>query len=303
MSKYRTTRIFALQAANHDYSFGPKEKMTRFQKIVRAILIAPAVVLFLMPSFRLGIQQHKAPAFTVPDKVKLGTVFTVPVDASLQSIQVEGQALPQIKAHSPTLLAAARSMPFLDLVLIYKGPAKHLSLKSLLPNFEHPKFDVYSKRIVVEAAAAAEATDPDDVFVKPDASGLNRADGVAQVSCWSTPKTELLPEKPSRKPHHLPIRFATLTAAGSGEVVKIDSNPIGKNLTVYHGGGLYTRYFELKEAHVKKGDRIEAGQDIGMISVGTWRHPIKGKWDIHLGATDINLPSFLALSAELCDSK
>ena len=316
-NQFRTNRVFAMQSAAYDDLFGPREKLTRVQKIIRAILITPGILLFLLPSFRIGTQIQRPPTFEVPDKVVKGSVFTVPEDASLQTIMLGGQALPEIKSKNPALLAVAKTEPTMDLVLIYKRPTKELSLKSLLPKFEHPSFEVYSKQIAVEPAPTpapeptihskkgkAKETAAVATIYPPDANLMSKTDGLANAACWTEPKTIKIPQKPNRDWHHLPVEYANLTSMAAGEVVRVEGLKGGaKNIVVYHGGGLFSRYLELKDVLVRKGDKIQAGQELGMMSLGTWRTPIKPRWDIWLGMTEINPPSFLALSSQLCDSK
>lgn len=312
MSKFKTNKIFALQTASYDYGFGPRQKMTRFQKIVRGILVTPGVLLFLLPSFKIGLGLQRPPAFEVPDKVTKGSVFTVPVDPTLQTIMLEGKSLPEIKGSKPALLAVAKTEPSMDLVLIYKGPERKFSPKNLLPKLEHPTFEVFAKQIAVEAPPTEpepqpgkkkkESTPP--TVYEPDPALMSRTDGAAQAACWSEPKTNVLPQKPNRDYRRLPVQYANLTAMAPGEVVKIDSLKGGaKNVVVYHGGGLFSRYLELRETLVRKGEKVQGGQELGMLSLGTWRTPIKPRWDIYLGTTELNPQNFLALSTQLCDSK
>lgn len=308
--KFKTNRIFALQAASYDGLYGPRAKMTRFQKIVRGILIAPGVLLFLLPSFKLGLQHQRPPAFEVPDKVIKGSVFTVPVDPALEAITIGGQTLPQIKGPKPALLAVANSDSSLSLVLIYKGPERKISLDRILPKLEHPSFDVFSKQIVVEPAPVAPEPPKKKesaplVVHELDPTLMARNDGAAQASCWTEPKTNVLPEKPNRDRRRLPVQYANLTSMAAGEVVKVESIKTSgsKNVVVYHGGGLFSRYLDLKETLVRKGDKIQTGQEVGMLSLGTWRTPLKPRWDIYLGSTELNPQNFLALSSQLCDSK
>jgi hypothetical protein len=310
MGKYKTTRMFAVQVENFDGLYGPRMKMTRFQKIVRGILITPGVLLFLLPSFKLGLQHQRPPAFEIPDKVTKGSVFTVPIDDSLETITLDGQSLPAIKGPKPALLAVAKSEPQMQLVMIYKHPERKISIERLKPKFEHPSFEIFAKDIAVEPAPPApeppkskKAATPPTPY-EPDATLMARHDGQAQAACWSEPKTNVLPQKGTRDWRKLPVQYANLTAMAPGEVVKVEALKGGaKNVVVYHGGGLFTRYLELRESLVRKGDKILAGQEIGMLSLGTWKTPIKPRWDIYLGTTELNPPNFLALSTQLCDSK
>lgn len=55
-------------------------------------------------------------------------------------------------------------------------------------------------------------------------------------------------------------------AARGGEVVHAGpAGTYGNLVIVRHEGGFETRYAHLSEVHVKKGDRVEAGQDVGAV--------------------------------------
>lgn len=304
--------MFALQVANHDsYWGGPKQAPTKIQRAIKIAIIAPAVLLFIMPSFKIGRAVYRTPAFTLPDSVKQGSVFTVPADSDVTSVQLEGRSLPELKSKQPMYLVAASSVPQLDLVLNYKAPERKLSLKSLLPHFDHPSYDFFTKQIRIDPPTQDDSTgiageDRASSHVLPaiDTKTFSRSDGLVTASCWKEPSLEPLPAPIVRRGRHAPARSATLTAAGPGEVTQVSAPALGeKTVVVYHGGGLYSRYYGVKDAKVRKGDRVAPGQAIATADAGTWRRPASAHWDLYLGQTEINRSSFLALSSRLCDSK
>ncbi len=311
MSKYRTTKMFALQVSNHDsYWGGPKEAPSRWRTALKVAIITPAVLLFMMPSFKIGRAVYRTPAFTLPDSVKQGSVFTVPGDSDVTSVQLEGRSIPELKSKRTLYLVAASSVPQLDLVLNYKAPERRLSLKSLIPHFEHPSYDVFTKQIKIDPPDADGSTqiageENAHATAAPsfDLKTFARTDGLIAASCWKEPALEELPAPIVHHGHHAPTRSATLSAAGSGEVMQITPGVGEKTVVVYHGGGLYSRYYGVREAKVRKGDRVTAGQAIATTDAGSWRKPATARWDLFLGPTQLNRSSFLALSSQLCDSK
>lgn len=312
MSKYRTTKTFALQVSNHDnYWGGPKQPTSVWTKLLRIAITLPAIALFLMPSFKIGRAVFRAPTFALPDSVKQGSVFTVPMLDDVTSVQLEGRSLPEVKSKQPMYLVAASASPELDLVLNYKAPEKKLSLKSLIPHFEHPSYDVYTKQIKIEASEkeVSEATPPDKRAASltpavPEEKVYERMDGLITASCWKEPALQELPAAVARHGHRPPPRAAVLTAAGTGEVTQVVQQAPGeKSIIVYHGGGLYTRYYGVKDSKVRKGDRITAGLAIATAEAGTIRKPASARWDLFLNKTELNRASFLALSSQLCDLK
>ncbi len=281
----------------------------------------PAFALFLMPSFKIGRAVFRVPTFTIPDTLKQGSVFTVPGDDEVSSIQLQGKSVPELKPVSkskskPVLfLVAASSVPQLDLVLNYKAADKNLSLKMLIPHLEHPSYDVFNKQIKIDppevndsSVATAEGEPKTRAAVgastADDLKSLNRTDGLIAASCWKEPALNAMPAVIAKHGHKPPPRSATLSAAGNGEVVQIlNPAPGEKALVVYHGGGLYSRYFGIRDTKFRKGDRITAGQAIATADPGTWKKPANTRWDLYLNQTELNRAGFLALSTQLCETK
>ena len=324
MSKYRTTRLFALQVANHDtYWSGPLRdpEKNRLRTFLKFLIILPAILLFLMPSFKIGRLVFRAPTFTIPNSAKQGSVFTLPVEDDFESVKLEGHSLPEIKSKTPMYLAAVNTAsPIMDLVLTYKAPSTELTLKSLIPKFDHPTYSVYATQIKVEhptAAEDAQAIAKEHARAKEDPARqvnsipvdpkiYSRTDGTISATCWQAPVLEEIPQLGIRQGRRPGPRMATLSAAGSGEVVQIGiTNGTGseKSVILYHGGGVYTRYHGVKDYRVRRGDRVQAGQAIAVVEAGNAKKPATPRWDLHMGDTELNRESFLALSSQLCDSK
>ena len=311
MNKYKTTKILALQVSNHDNSWGgPKEAPSLLKRLIQIAIIIPGVVLFLIPSFKIGRAIYRVPRFSLPDSMKQGTVITVPGDSEVTSVQLEGRTLPELKSKQPLFLVAASNVPQLDLVLNYKAPEKKLSLKSLLPHFEHPEYDVFDKQIKIDPAETVTTTDiVGETRVAPsipaiDAKSFSRNDGLVAASCWKQPALEELPPPIVRSGRRPQPRQAALTAAGPGEVIQVTSPVQGeRTVLIYHGGGLYSRYYGVRDTKIRKGDRVQAGAQIATTDAGNWKKPATARWDLFLNQTELNRSSFLALSSRLCETK
>jgi hypothetical protein len=306
--------MFALQVSTHDRMWGgPKEAPSTLKRAIKIAILLPAFALFFIPSFKLGRATYRTPTFTLPDSVKQGNVFTIPVDVDVNSIQLEGHSLPELKSKQPMYLVAASSVPQLDLVLNYKAPERHLSLKMFLPHFENPSYDVFNKQIKIDPPdiqssplITGEQTAANAAPVMPaiDTKTFTRTDGLVTASCWKEPALEELPIQMGRNGRRPPPRQASLTAAGQGEVIQVSAPLLGeKTVLVYHGGGLYSRYYGVRETKVRKGDRITAGMTIATTEAGTWRKPATARWDLYLNQTELNRANFLALSSQLCETK
>lgn len=306
--------MFALQVSTHDSMWGgPKQAPSLLKRVIQIAIVLPAIALFLVPSFKLGRATYRTPAFTLPDSVKQGNVFTIPADEEITSIQLGGHSLPELKSKQPLFLVAASSVPQIDLVLNYKAPERHLSLKMFLPHFENPSYDVFNKQIKIDPPeaqtspvisgeqATAHMTPP---VPSIDTKTFTRTDGLVAASCWKEPSLDVLPVQLNRNGRRPPPRQASLTAAGQGEVLQVSAPFQGeKTVLVYHGGGLYTRYYGIRDTKVRKGDRVAAGMPIATTEAGSWRKPATARWDLYLNQTELNRANFLALSSQLCDSK
>jgi hypothetical protein len=303
--------MFALQVSGHDSSWGgPKEPSSKLKRAIQIAILLPGVALFLMPSFKLGRPTIRAPHFALPDSMKQGSVITVPADSDVSSVKLEGHSLPEVKSKLPMFLVAASSVPQLDLVLNYKAPDKKISLKSLLPRFEHPVYDVFNKHIKIDPAEDETSTDivgetrvaPSTPSISPET--FKRTDGLVAALCWKQPALEELPPPPARPGRRPPPKQAALTAAGPGEVIQVTSPVQGeRTVLIYHGGGLYSRYYGVRDSKMHKGDRVSAGQAIATTEAGNWKKPATARWDLFLNQTELNRSSFLALSQQLCETK
>ncbi|MES2854214.1 MAG: hypothetical protein V4692_00045, partial [Bdellovibrionota bacterium] len=218
MSK-RHSQIFSLQLANHDMSFGPRQKPPKIIRILRWIALTPAIVCFIYPSFKIGKQVQRNPAFSIPDVVEKHSVFTIPADPSISTIRLSGRPLPQVKSKA-LLLAHATAEPSLNLEMVYRGPERPWDPKSLIPKLEHPTFDVFSKSIRTETSA-------DQALTEVSARGselkvMNRHDGEVAAGCWAKPKFDILHEVRKYRANVWTPRYASLTATAPGEVMQID---------------------------------------------------------------------------------
>jgi hypothetical protein len=135
---------------------------------------------------------------------------------------------------------------------------------------------------------------------------FRRTDGFANIACWSEPRmAPFVDLKPLtiRAGRNAP-KIATVTSAGPGEVTHVGPSANShQTLIIYHGGGLYSRYYDLKDLKVRKGDKVKAGQIIATMLAGSKREPASIEWDTRLGNQEINLASLLEVSTRLCGSK
>lgn len=301
MSKKRHSQIFSLQLANHDDSFGPRAKPPKAIRILRWIALTPAVALFILPSFKIGRQVQREPQFAIPDIVEQHSVFTIPTDPQLFTISLSGRPLPQV-ASKNLLLAVASSSPVLDLELVYRGPDRPFNPKSLLPKLEHPTFSVFSKTIRTQTQA--QTLDSAEIPAQ-EKEILTRTDGQANAACWIKPAFEIQRMTGKIRPNVWTPRYASLTATAPGEVVQAGggNEAQAKAAVIYHGGGLYSVYRNVKEMKVRKGDRIQAGQLIALAHAGSLKQPNHLSWGIYLSGSEINPENFLQTSSQLCDLK
>ncbi len=305
MSK-RHSQIFSLQLANHDMSFGPRPKRSKIVRILRWIALTPAIVAFILPSFKIGKQVQRSPAFSIPDVVPRDSVFTIPADPSISAIRVAGRPLPVVKSKD-VLLARASSAPEIDLEMVFRGPERAWDPKSMLPKLEHPTFDVYSKQIRTEEPAIIETPGKDSAPAPaPPESELalvTRTDGEVNASCWEKPKFEIQREVRKVAANVWTPRYASLTASAPGDVVLASATDGSKerSAVIYHGGGLYSVYRNVKDFKVRKGDKVEGGQMIAVAFAGSIKQPQKLSWGIYFAGSEITPESFLQTSKQLCD--
>jgi hypothetical protein len=315
-----SNRIFSLQLAGHDGDFGPREKPAGWRKYISRVALIPAAFLIFFPSFRLGYMAIQAPSFTIPDSVNEGSVFTLPSDLSLASVHVSGRAPTMISKPSGLYLIAASKEGEMELTLIFRDTEKKPMFKRpFKARFQHPIAFIYTKSIHVVGNPAASSSAPGTNSSRAPANAapmaalpIERVDGLVNASCWKSPEVKEL--DPSLQPVHRGhrsrlIRLATMSNGGPGEVVQTASMTPGspeKSVLIYHGGGLYSRYSDLKELRVRKGDKIQAGQVLGIINkVSTTgaRKSLNGApWSLYLSKTELNPEGFLELSSQLCGS-
>jgi hypothetical protein len=325
MSRFRSNRFFALQVASHDTTFAPRSRRTSLERALFYCAFVPALVLLVTPSFKIGLLIQTAPGFSIPDKVTLGSVFTLPADTGLRSIQIAGRPLIKIDKPRPLFLGTADDIRGMALDVTYEGPKRRLDPASLLPRFEHPRAHVYSKIIQVEprstknvlsesvvpansAPAVTTASSPTEKTATEERTLerlFEQSQGQAQAACWKQPELQIVDSPLSRRTRRgNPGRLATLSAAAAGEVVHAGKNGTAdRTVVISHGGGLFSRYDDLKDLQVRQGEKIRKGQILGLVNAGTIGSPASINWSIRFGLSEVNPENFLALSSQLCDSK
>jgi hypothetical protein len=127
-----------------------------------------------------------------------------------------------------------------------------------------------------------------------------------RLRCWKEPTIEALgidPLKPRRQP-----RIGSINAAGPGEIAYSASSGDSESVIVlYHGGGLFSRYWGIRENRLPKNGRVSIGQTVGYVALSANGKETPLNWQVLMGGYDgpveIKVPSLLELSTRLCDSK
>lgn len=329
--KFHTTRLFSLQLANHDGLFAPRERRPRnFAWVKIAALALPALVVFTFPSFQIGRGLLKDPGLRVPETLRQGEIFTMPVGEDDETVPVvAGRALGFIDGKKPMYVGAALKPFDFEVTFDFNDGDDHRRLKALVPRAKHPTYPFFVKHVHVladetlavdqEAEKAKLAHSKDGAeklkeklkLIPPaiqgkEAKAFERFDGNMRLRCWKTPTVEPLgidPLKPRRHP-----RLGSLGAAGSGEIVYSGANDNGDyTVVLYHGGGLYTRYWGIRELKTPKSGRVNAGQTLGYVHLAPPRHDTPATWQALMsgvgGPGEVKTQALLELSSQLCDSK
>src|SRR5262245_25492723 len=132
----KSTRLFSLQLANHDQLFGRTLQLERRGIPWLKILIClPALLLFLIPSFKLGRAVLKKPELAVPDRLKTGELFTLQGEADLVP-QIAGHTLSHIDAKTPLYLGVAMGAPDFEINFIFNEDDPRHKLKAMLPRLK-----------------------------------------------------------------------------------------------------------------------------------------------------------------------
>lgn len=312
----------------------PEKKPHPLRKLVIAAFFAPAAFVLALPSFDIGTTVTQTPSFPVPDAIVASEVFNLPDSGDVLQIQIGSRPLTRLYRPQTTFIGVPEASPSvsistIDLHIVYPAPHRKLSPKMFLPKFSSPFVPVFSKRIKITAPSA---TDDDDKAHPPHAvaiearadkslSGLlTRVDGEPSLACWRVPispenlAAATAPPRPARRPIQRlrgapqPKTSFPIAAAGPGEVVfaaemkSVETGMASRTVLVYHGGGFYSRYRNMKDLKVRKGDRINAGQELGSIAsvrvAGSGGGPFQ--WDIRWGESAVAPAPFLALSSRLC---
>jgi murein DD-endopeptidase MepM/ murein hydrolase activator NlpD len=211
-------------------------------------------------------------------------------------------------------MAAVPPLPMVDMGFTFNEPKpqdddddddnprkKRTKLRIKMPSLRHPTVALFNQRIKVGPAQERfPASAADHSMPTP------RWDGAADLACWTVPQTKAIEDIPLmiRRRGLNKIKVAAVGVVGPGEVALISGSGTEKSVLVYHGGGLYTRYMELAEVNVKKGDRVRAGARIGAMPMAlAGRKPASVTWKAWLGKTPVNPQSLLEQSSRLCGSK
>ena len=315
----KTTRLFSLQLADYDDGYGPHLKRPKSKlRFLKLLIFIPALILMIFPSFRIGRPLFQAPTFEIPTTMVRGDLFTLPAEEDILNPTAGGKPMVLANRSHPLLMAVVPGGRSFEISFLFGQTAKDKKkLKLHWPRIEHPVYRVFSKTVAVtdegqetpSRESKSSATAP---AVADSKLSFSRVDGSADLTCWKPPvlKPSALSEQFKRRhgAQKSRLRMATVSAVSPGEVIYAGASggtlgSTGQTLVVYNGSGLYTRYTELRETSVRKGDRIKVGQEIAVVAALTAKSPLVAKWGAFLEGTEINSESLLALSSQLCDSK
>lgn len=324
-SRFRSNRFFLVSLAKHDDLFLPKK---RFDDVGRKIglfcFLAPIVLILLYPSKDIGRLVSKAPELAVPDSIVAGDAFSWKGTAEIASVLLNGRPLLRLSDPELMYFGTATSSPshMSTFDIVYSD--EELSIKQKLKRFftlktEHPEVPYFSKALKVENLRLSNNDeDGDDARrpasqvevrgIEPDLRSIfENTEGEPKLACWKTPEMKFQ-EPPPTLPGRKPIKRRptyTVTSAGPGEVVFAgDGLPQEKVLVIHHGGGVFTRYLNLKDFRVRKGQKVKPGQELGSMVFASQKEAshAEPQWEVRWGTTSVTPPSFLALSSQLCGS-
>lgn len=304
----------------------PERKPSRFRVSGKFLIFLPSVLLLLFPAKDIGRLALRTPHFAVPDTVVAGEPISITdTSGEIAGIRFNGRALLHLandKSHEPIYIGAAdvRQSHRLGLDIVYSGP--HLKLAQKLkqifkPHLHHPDVPYFTKSIrVTEPEMPSEETNVRAPASQGDEKPLNaklrsillKKDGEPKVSCWKEPELKFQAPPPAMYARRRPLKrhpTYTVTSAAPGVVVYIgEGKPQEKTVVVYHGGGVFSRYKNLKDFRVRKGDKVKPGEELGVVTFATKKEAdgAEAEWEVLWGQTPVTPPSFLALSSQLCGS-
>jgi hypothetical protein len=295
-----------MQLQDHDSLFGPRRPWKKLGQLLTWLPFIPALIVWSIPSFQIGTTIFRKPQFEIPVKLSARGLFTLPAAEDMLFPQAAGHAMTLIEKPEPMYLGVAADAGMTEISFVYRE-ARHLSLKTFLPRFDHPHTAIFVQQVPVEAAEQKPARAIASADMSKEQSLFRRSDGFSNLACWSEPQmapyVDLKPMMTIRVNRNAP-KIATMTVAGPGEVTHIGPSANSQQtLIVYHGGGLYSRYYDLKDLKVHKGDKVKAGQVVATMLAGTRRDPASIQWDTRLSNREVNLESLLEVSSRLCGSK
>ena len=308
--KLKTTRLFSLQLEQHDGFYGPPPKYTFGQRLWRGFLLLPAVILFFMPTFQLGKTAFKAAPVAVPSALSVGDLFLMPEHETMSAPYFAGGPMSRVRGKQPSYMAAVPPAPSVEMGFTFvepepaeikdADPKKKRSRPRLkMPSMKHPIVELFHHRIKIAPAAERFPASAVDL-----GTPRTRWDGSPDLSCWTAPTAKPIEDVPLmiRRRGLTKMKVAAVSVVGPGEVAMTSGSGTERSVLVYHGGGLYTRYMDLAEVAVKKGDRVRAGARIGAVPMAG-RKPASVQWKAWLGKTPVNPQSLLEQSSRLCGSK
>jgi murein DD-endopeptidase MepM/ murein hydrolase activator NlpD len=337
----RPKRLYVHLSHYDDQFITKKRDWTPLKRLIVAIGLLPAFITFIFPSFKIARKELRAPSFSVPTEMHAGEAFTIPVSDEVISVRAYGRPLSLTGRATQVYLGAVgvdETAPF-SIDLAYK-PEPRPKISSWLKRFTtHPTVYYYTQTIHVipapsnvisRAALPARVVANYDIeesldnVIPNDVASMGHSPTV-EAGCWKAPlngnlaSLTLMPFGVMRSKvsgsstagayRHIGLDLYTnqgqsVMAAGPGLVVSVTDKPHpGRTVIISHGGGLFSRYTHLKDAIVRKGDKVKAGEEIGVSGPARKFEAPRLHWDVFYLKKPINPQSFLALSSQLCDLK
>lgn len=318
----KTTRLFSLQLADHDSLFAPRGLApvnTRLRYAKMALVLLPALTFFLLPSFKIGKGLHREPGYELPNEIRRGELFTIPADDKTRIPLAGARPLSIIEGKQPVFIGAAVRGEDFDISFEFREEAGN-PLKALVERLQHPTYPLFVKHVHViddtreadsKVSEASRGKGDKALKIAPslgesELKALLRHDGNARLRCWKEPTVEIPGIDPLKPRKHL--RLGNLSASAQGEVVYSGPSEGEDSVVIlYHGGGFFSRYWNLKETRVQKGAKVSVGQTVGMVPLNSIKRETRPTWQVFSNQFgfpgEINPQKLLALSSQLCDSK
>jgi murein DD-endopeptidase MepM/ murein hydrolase activator NlpD len=338
----RPKRLF-VHLSDYDDSFVVKKRdWTPLKRVLIAIGLTPAFITFIFPSYKLARTAHRDPTFEIPTQVHAGEPYVIPMTDEVITARANGRPL-GVTSTNPKYYFGTVDVDEakgITLDFAYASEPQPKKTKWLDRLTTHPTVYYYQKIVAVVPAPSNvinRVSLPTRVIANYDTEeGLDNnvpAEVVGgpghtpniEASCWKAPlatnmaNATLLPfgvmrskvsgSSTSGAYRHIGVDLftsqdQTVMSAGAGQVIAVLDKPHpGRTVIISHGGTLFSRYTHLKEAIVRKGDRVKAGSEIGTSGPGRKYDAPRLHWDIFFAKKPVNPQSLLALSARLCEPK